>query len=72
MLEPLPATAQATGATSTSLLASPKPPTPPPWPEAYVFLTNPDRNIFGKCCKRNYKYKWYSHCIMCHMDEKKV
>jgi hypothetical protein len=42
------------------------PPTPPPWPEAYVFSTDPDRIVCRKCCNRHYNYRWYSHCFMCN------
>jgi hypothetical protein len=45
------------------------PPPPPPWPEAYIFSTDPDRIVCRKCCKRHYNFRWYSHCFMCHMDE---
>jgi hypothetical protein len=42
------------------------PPTPPPWPEAYVFSTDPDRIVCRKCCNRHYNFRWYSHCFMCN------
>ncbi len=42
------------------------PPTPPPWLEAYVFSTNPDRIVCHKCCNRHYNFRWYSHCFMCN------
>jgi hypothetical protein len=42
------------------------PPTPPPWPEAYVFSTDPDRIVCHKCCNRHYNFRWYSHCFMCN------
>jgi hypothetical protein len=64
--------AQEEEASSTPPPTSPKPPAAPPWPEAYVFSTDPDRIICRKCCKRHYNYKWYSHCFMCHMDEKET
>jgi hypothetical protein len=44
---------------------------PPPWPEGYVFSTDPDRIICRYCCKRHYNYKWYSHCYLCHINENK-
>jgi hypothetical protein len=42
------------------------PPTPPPWPEAYVFPADPDRIMCPKCCNRHYNYRWYSQCFMCN------
>jgi hypothetical protein len=42
------------------------PPTPPKWPEAYIFSTDPDRIVCRKCCKRHYNFRWYSHCFMCN------
>jgi hypothetical protein len=30
------------------------PPSPPSWPESYVFSTDPDRIVCRKCCKRHY------------------
>jgi hypothetical protein len=42
------------------------PPTPPPWPEAYVFSTDPDRIVCRKCCNRHYNFRWYIHCFMCN------
>jgi hypothetical protein len=51
------------------LVTADGPPSPLPWPEPYVFSTDPDRIICRKCCKRHYNFRWYSHCFMCHMDE---
>jgi hypothetical protein len=42
------------------------PPTPPPWPEAYVFSADPDRIVCRKCCNRHYNYRWYNNCFMCN------
>ncbi len=55
-----------------SLPTSPRPPTPPPWPAAHIFSAGPDRIICYKCCKRNYNVRWFSHCFMFHMDEKRT
>jgi hypothetical protein len=31
-------------------------PSPPPWPELYVFFTDPDRIVCRKCGKRHYNF----------------
>jgi hypothetical protein len=62
---PAPSSAPSTAPTTS------EPPPPPPWPEGYVFSTDPDRIICRFCCKRHYNYKWYSHCYLCHSNEKK-
>jgi hypothetical protein len=61
---PLPAPATGELAEEGPLVSGP--PTPPPWPEAYVFSTDPDRIVFRKCCNRHYNFRSYSHCFMCN------
>jgi hypothetical protein len=49
-----------------------RPPSLPPWPESYVFSTDPDRIVCRKCCQRHYNFRWYSRCFMCHMNENRT
>jgi hypothetical protein len=69
---PPPSVAPVTTVLASPELAPPEPAAPPLWPEAYILSTNLDQIMFLKCCKRNYNYKWYNHCSMCYMDEKKA
>ncbi len=67
-----PPSAGTAGSSPTwSAPATSEPPPPPPWPEGYIFSTDPDNIICRYCCKRQYNYKWYSHCYLCHTNENK-
>jgi hypothetical protein len=52
--------------TSPVPLATAGPPTPPPWPEAYVFSSDLHRIVCRKCCNHHYNFRWYNHCFMCN------
>jgi hypothetical protein len=66
-----PSAAPADSSPTLTLLTISEWPPPSPWPEGYVFSTDPDRIICRYCCKRHNNYKWYSHCYLCHTNESK-